>query len=168
MSNTVSDDLKLKLVRVFDAPRHLVFEACTQKEHIDQWMCPNGFTIPSSGGDFREGGKWHSLMISPGNERFSMNGTYEKIVPNELVVFTHAWEGDDGKPEHWTKVTMRFEDAGAGKTRLIFEQSIFLSVESRDRHVGGWTECLDKLGALLAKLQTEGACGGASLSPRVG
>ena len=35
-------DRSLKLERVFDAPRALVFEACWKKEHIDQWMCPNG------------------------------------------------------------------------------------------------------------------------------
>ena len=29
------------------------------------------------------------------------------------------------------------------------------SVESRDGHVGGWTQCLDKLGELLPKLQTK-------------
>jgi uncharacterized protein YndB with AHSA1/START domain len=50
---------------------------------------------------------------------------------------------------------MRFENAGAGKTKLTLEQSIFRSVESRDGHVGGWTQCLDKLGALLAKLQNK-------------
>jgi uncharacterized protein YndB with AHSA1/START domain len=146
-------DRSLKLVRIFDAPRKLVFEACTKKEHIAQWMAPRGFTVPSSGGDLREGGAWHFLMIAPDGERYPSNGIYRKIVPDELLVFTHAWEGDDGKPEHETTITMRFEDACEGKTRLVFEQSIFKSVESRDNHVGGWTQCLDKLGELLAKIQ---------------
>jgi uncharacterized protein YndB with AHSA1/START domain len=52
-------------------------------------------------------------------------------------------------------VTLRFEDAGAGKTKVTLEQSIFKSVESRDGHKGGWTECFDKLGELLEKLQTK-------------
>ena len=127
-------DRTLNLMRVFQAPRRLVFEACTKQEHLDQWMCPDGFTIPSSGGDFREGGKWHCLMISPNGERFPVSGIYKKIVPDELVVFSHAWEGDDGKPEHETTVTLRFEDAGPGKTKLTLEQSIFKSVESRNGH----------------------------------
>jgi uncharacterized protein YndB with AHSA1/START domain len=55
----------LKLERVFEAPRALVFEACSKKEHVDQWMCPNGFTIPTSSGDFRVGGKWRSDMRAP-------------------------------------------------------------------------------------------------------
>ena len=49
-------DRSLKLERVFDAPRALVFEVCSKTEHINRWMCPKGFTIPSSTGDFRVGG----------------------------------------------------------------------------------------------------------------
>jgi uncharacterized protein YndB with AHSA1/START domain len=146
----------LKFSRVFDAPRHLVFEACTLKEHTDVWMRPNDFTVAASGGDFREGGDWHSRIISPQGEPHTMLGAYKKIVPDELLVYTHAWEGDDGKPGHWTTVTMRFEDAGAGKTKLIFEQSVFRSIESRDSHMDGWTQGFDKLDALLAKRQGKG------------
>jgi uncharacterized protein YndB with AHSA1/START domain len=147
-------NLSLKLERVFHAPRALVFEACSKKEHLDQWMCPNGFTIASSSGDFRVGGKWNSRMLSPDGEPYPMEGVYQKIVTNELIVTSHTWIGDDGKPEHWTTLTLRFEDAGDGQTKLTLEQSIMRSQESRDNHVGGWTQCLDKLGDLLANLQT--------------
>jgi uncharacterized protein YndB with AHSA1/START domain len=146
-------DRTLKLTRVFNAPRRLVFEACTKKEHIDQWMCPNGFSMHSSNADLREGGKWHSLMISSDGKRYPHGGIYEKIVPDELLVFTDAWEDDDGRPEHWTTVTMRFEDDGDRRTKLMIEHSIFTSVESRKVHEGGWMECLDKLGALLTERQ---------------
>ncbi|MEJ0001042.1 MAG: SRPBCC domain-containing protein [Verrucomicrobiota bacterium] len=148
---TTPEQLKLSLTRVFAAPRELVFEACTKKEHMDRWMCPHGFTIPESGGELRAGGSWHCVMIAPNGERCPVAGVYEQVVPNELLVFTHAWEGDDGKPEHWTTVTMRFEDAGEGRTRLTLEQSVFRSQESRDRHVGGWTQCLEKLAGLLER-----------------
>jgi uncharacterized protein YndB with AHSA1/START domain len=146
-------DRSLKLERVFEAPRALVFEACSKKEHIDRWMCPANFTITSSSGDFRVGGKWHSNMRSSDGEAFPMEGVYEKIVENELIVTSHAWIGDDGKPEHWSTMTWRFEDAGPGKTRLTLEHVNLRSRESRDNHIGGWTQCLDKLEALLAEIQ---------------
>lgn len=146
-------DRSLKLERVFDAPRKLVFEACSRKEHIDRWMCPNNFTIASSGGDFRVGGKWHTDMRAPDGEAYPMEGVYEKIVENELIVTSHTWIGDDGKPEHWTTLTLRFEDAGAGKTRLTLEHVNLRTKESRDNHVDGWTQCIDKLGTLLAELK---------------
>jgi uncharacterized protein YndB with AHSA1/START domain len=146
-------DRSLKLERVFEAPRALVYEACSKKEHMDRWMCPNGFTTPTSHGEFRVGGKWSSTMKAPDGELIEMNGEYEKIVPNELIVTSHAWIGDDGKPEHWSTLSFRFEDAGAGKTRLIMEHTNLRTKESRDNHIGGWTQCLDKLGALLAEAQ---------------
>jgi uncharacterized protein YndB with AHSA1/START domain len=145
-------DRSLKLERLFDAPRPLVFEACSKKEHIDRWMCPHGFTVPASSGEFRVGGKWHHKMLAPDGEPHEMIGTYQQIVPNELIVSSHAWLGDDGEPEHWSTFTLRFEDAGAGKTKLTLEHANLRSIESRNNHVGGWTQCLDKLGTLLAEL----------------
>jgi len=149
-------DRSLKLERVFDAPRALVFEACSKTEHINRWMCPTGFTIPSSTGDFRVGGKWRSNMQAADGEPYPMEGVYEKIVANELIVTSHSWIGDDDKPEHWTTLTFRFEDAGPGKTRLIMEHVNLRSKQSRDNHIEGWTMCLDKLGPLLAELQKKG------------
>lgn len=146
-------DRSLVLTRVFDAPRHLVYEAWTKKEHLDQWCAPHGFTIPSSEGDFRVGGAWRTLMIAPNGEKYPVRGIYREIVQDELLVFTHMWEEDDGTPEHETIVTVRFADEG-GKTKVTLEQSIFKSVESRDGHNGGWSQCLERLDELLTKLQT--------------
>jgi uncharacterized protein YndB with AHSA1/START domain len=142
-------ELALRVSRVFDAPRPLVFEACSKPEHVDRWWAPRGFTMPGSRRDFREGGAWHCLMISPRGERCPASGVFEKIVPNELIVLTQGWEGDDGKAEHFTRITMRFEDAGPGRTKLTVEQATFKSVPSRDLHIGGWTECLENLGELV-------------------
>lgn len=147
-------DRSLVITRIFDAPRPLVFEAWTKKEHLDRWCAPHGFTIPFSEGDLRPGGVWRSLMIAPNGEKYPVKGVYREIVPNELLVFTHAWEEDDGTPEHETVVTVRFADEG-DKTRLTLEQSVFRSVESRNGHEGGWSQCLERLGTLLAGLKIE-------------
>jgi len=149
----VPADRSLVLTRVFDAPRHLVFAAWTDKEHIDRWMAPRGFTIPSSEGDLRPGGKWRCLMIAPNGEKYPVRGVYREVVQDELLVFTHVWEEDDGTPEHETVVTVRFVEEG-GKTKVTLEQATFKSVESRDGHKGGWTECLEKLAELLPQLKT--------------
>ena len=147
-------DLALVLTRVFDAPRRLVFDAWTKKEHLDQWCAPRGFTIPSSEGDLRPGGAWRCLMVAPNGDKYPVGGVYRKIVPDELLVFTHIWEEDDGTPEHETVVTVRFADEG-GKTKVTLEQTNLKSAESREGHKGGWTQCLDRLGELLAKLKAK-------------
>ena len=146
-------DLSLTLTRVFNAPRALVFDAWTKKEHLDRWSAPNGFTIPDYGADLRPGGAWHCLMIAPNGEKYPVNGVYLDVVPNELLVMTHGWVEDDGTRPHETIVTVRFADEN-GKTRVTFEQTNFKSIESRHGHEGGWTQCFDRLAEILPQLQT--------------
>lgn len=146
-----SAERTLTLTRVFDAPRRLVFEMWTKGEHLSRWSAPGGFTMRDAGSEIRPGGAWHICMISPTGEEYRAGGVYREIVQDELLVFTHAWEGDDGKPEHETQVTVRFADCGANRTEMRFEQACFKSVESRDSHAGGWSECFDKLADLLAE-----------------
>lgn len=141
-------DRALVITRVFDAPRSLVFQAWTRKEHLDRWCAPRGFTIPYSEGDLRPGGAWRCCMRSPDGVEHWLSGTYRAIVEDELLVFTHAWEDDHGKRGHETLVTVRFADQ-AGKTRLTFHQASFESIEARDGHAAGWSECLDRLSDYL-------------------
>jgi uncharacterized protein YndB with AHSA1/START domain len=62
--------------------------------------------------------------------------------------FTHAWDGPDGKPGHETHVTVKLEDL-AGKTKMTFRQVFFESAGQRDGHLGGWSQCFDRLEAHL-------------------
>jgi len=139
----------LVLTRILNAPRALVFAAWTEPEHIKQWSCPHGFTIPVAEGDFRVGGSWRTCMVKPDGEKLWLYGVYRDIRPVELLSFTHIWEEDDGTPENETLVTVQLEDLG-GKTKLTLTQQFFASVESRDGHEGGWTQCLEKLATHLA------------------
>lgn len=91
-------------------------------------------------------------MVAPDGVEHRLSGVYEEIVQDELIVFTHAWLDENGKRGHETVVTVRLEDEG-NKTRLTFEQAFFDSVESRDGHQGGWTQCFERLAELLTKLQ---------------
>lgn len=140
----------LEIVRVFDAPRELVFQAWVDPERMKEWSAPHDYRIGHNEGDVRPGGRWRASMVSK-EEEIWLGGVYREVVENERLVFTHAWEGEDGKPGHETVVTVRFEDAGEGKTRMIFRQAFFDSVDSRDGHEGGWDECFEKLDALLAR-----------------
>jgi uncharacterized protein YndB with AHSA1/START domain len=89
-------DRVLVLTRVFNAPRHLVFEAWTKKEHYDKWSCPRGFTMGESQADFRPGGGFAFVMIGPDGGKYSYSGRYREFVPDELLVMTHGWLEDDG------------------------------------------------------------------------
>jgi uncharacterized protein YndB with AHSA1/START domain len=145
-------DLSITVTRIFDAPRSLVYECWTKKEHMDKWCVPRGFTVAESHAVFEVGGEWRCVMIAPDGEKLPVGGVYHVIIPNELLAMSHIWEEDEGIPEHKTTLTVRFADEG-NKTRVTLEQSIFKSFESREGHRHGWTEALDVLGEHLAEIQ---------------
>jgi uncharacterized protein YndB with AHSA1/START domain len=143
-----AEDRTLVIERVFDAPVNLVWRAWTEQKHLDKWSAPRGYTITSSQGDPRPGGRWRCCMRTPEGEELWLGGVYREVVENKLLVMTHAWD-ENGKPGHETLVTVRFADLG-GKTRVTLEQTGFDSIESRDGHRSGWSECLDILAEHLA------------------
>ena len=150
-NNLAQVDDTLVIERVFDAPVDLVWKCWTERGHLETWSAPRGFTIPHSEGDLRPGGKWRCCMRAPNGNELWLGGVYREIVPNTLIVMTHAWE-EDGVPGHETLVTVRFADAG-GKTKVTLTQAGFDSAGSRDGHAGGWSECLDILAEHLAALR---------------
>jgi uncharacterized protein YndB with AHSA1/START domain len=153
-NNPVKETAEMKIVitRIFDAPRKLVYETWTKPEHLKKWSAPHGFTIPVSEGDLRVGGTWRACMIAPDGNKLWLSGVYREVVENELLVFTHAWENENGEPGPETLVTVRFADHGR-KTQLTFEQSGFASTESRDGHEGGWSQFFERLAEHLNELR---------------
>ncbi len=145
---TVTSERELTIARVFDAPRQLVFEVWTQPEHFARWLGPKDFTTTSCTINVRPGGTYRACIRSPSGQDHWMQGVYRSIVEPERLVFTFAWEDEDGQPKHETLVTVTFAQQD-GKTRLTFHQAIFESVESRDSHRSGWSECFDRLEAYL-------------------
>ncbi|GAA4128887.1 SRPBCC domain-containing protein [Aminobacter aganoensis] len=136
--------LSLEFSRVFDAPPALVFRMWSSPEHLTRWWGPKGFTSTCRTHEFRKGGRYHLLIH--GDDDNGMTGTFREIVDNEKIVFTFAWDHD---PDWQTLVTVTLKAEGDG-TRLTFRQEPFLDVETRDSHLGGWGECLDRLADALA------------------
>ena len=144
-----SADLELTITRIFDAPRELVFKAWTEHDRLMQWLCPKNFTVLFAEMDLRPGGAWRSGMRSPEGEEYVARGVYREIVEPERLVFTHAWEDEQGKPGNETLVTVTLAERGE-KTMMTFAQAGLLSVDSRDSHAEGWNEAFDNLSAHLA------------------
>jgi uncharacterized protein YndB with AHSA1/START domain len=141
---------EIRIERIYDAPRALVFRMWTDPAHMRAWSCPRGMTIPeASGGTADTGGSFRVVMQRADGGRHIMRGTYLEVRPIELISFTHQWEEDgwedNGGLSPRTVVTVRFEDADAGRTRLMFHQGFFRNEAIRDGHEAGWTESLDKL-----------------------
>ena len=145
----------LTITRVFDAPRELVFKAWTDSSHGSEWSAPRGFTVAALEADLRPGGAWRLCMRTPEGKELWVGGVYREIVPPVRIVSTHAWQNPDGTPGHETLMTVDLAARG-DRTEMTFRQTGFESVEDRDGHREGWSECFDRLEEHLAGVDSTG------------
>ena len=138
------NDNVLEMERLIPAPPERVFEYWTEPELVAKWFGPGEFDVPSSDLDLRPGGKWRTTIRSPEGQLRTVSGVYSKIEPPRRLVFTWAWNDDNGVRGHETQVTVTLEPTPGG-TRLRLVQEDFQNREVRDRHNGGWASSLSKL-----------------------
>ena len=125
---TTPSDLEICMTRVFDAPRHLVFDAMTKPEHVKQWWgrLGEGYSVPVCEIDLRVGGRWRFVNRHPNGE-VAFYGEYREITPPSRLVFTEIFEQ---YPDSVSVVTSDFTDED-GKTRLTATVR-YPSLEVRD------------------------------------
>ena len=108
-------DSTIRMTRLFDAPRELVFEAMTRPEHVVQWWgrLGDGYSVPVCEIDLRIGGRWRFVNRHPQGEA-AFHGEYREIDPPGHVVFTEIFEDF---PDAVSVVTGDLTEEGT-KTRL--------------------------------------------------
>ena len=147
----VTKDIKLEITRVIRASRQRVFDAWTRPEYVRQWFSPGGnITMRDAAMDLRDGGSYRLQMQGTNEECDSstegrrdtlVTGTYRKVVPHELLVFTWNLNWDDSGE---TLVTVAFRDVEGGtEVRLTHER--FATEKLRDQHEAGWANGLASL-----------------------
>ena len=108
-------DNEIVLTRLFDAPRHLVFEAMTKPEHIRRWWgnLGDGYSVPICEVDLRVGGAWRFVNRHPNGEA-EFYGVYREIAPPDRLVFTEIYAPF---PDGESVVSAVFTEE-SGKTRM--------------------------------------------------
>lgn len=144
-------DREIVLTRVFNAPRHLVFEAFTKPELLKRWFGPHGWSLTTCEVDFRIGGGFRFIMQGPKGEEMGMRGTYREIVPPERSVHMESFDDFPGESE----VTSTFIEKD-GKTTLT-AVVLYPSKEVRDAVIKsgmehGAAESYDRLAEMLLSL----------------
>lgn len=129
---TTPSDREIVLTRVFDAPRHLVFEAMTKPEHIRKWwgILDDQHSVTVCDVDFRVGGTWRYVGRGPQGE-YAFHGKYLEINAPERVVFTEIFEPFEDSP---SVVTSVLKEEGR-KTRFT-ATCVYPSKEVRDMVIG--------------------------------
>jgi uncharacterized protein YndB with AHSA1/START domain len=151
---TTPSDQEIRMTRLFDAPRDLVFEAMTRPEHVKRWWgrLGEGYSVPVCEIDLRPGGKWRFVNRHPHGEAV-FYGEYREITPPSRLVFTEIFEPF---PDSVSVVTTEFADEG-GKTRLTATVQ-YPSLEVREMVLGtgmakGAAISYDRLEDLVAELR---------------
>ena len=145
-------DRELVVMRTFDGPARLVFEAWTKPDLFKRWWGPKsmGMSLRSCEMDVRTGGGYR-LVFSNGMEFF---GKYLEVIPPSRLVWTNE-EGGDGGPV----TTVTFEERD-GKTLLVMHE-LYPSKEALDAAGTGAAEGMAELfGQLDEFLVTLGSKGG--------
>ena len=159
---TAATDLRLE--RLLDAPRDLVWKAWTDPEHIKRWWAPRPYETPECEIDLRTGGKFRTLMTGP--EGFHEEGTacILEVEPGKRIVWTSALR-DGFRPNSFPPegcgafpftAIHTFEDAGDGKTRYT-ATVLHRNEEDAKTHAemgfhDGWGTCADQLGEVAKDL----------------
>jgi uncharacterized protein YndB with AHSA1/START domain len=154
---TTPSDREIRMTRVFDAPRDLVFEAHTSCEHMSNWWGPRKYEISSCEIDFRPGGAWRIVQRGPSGDEHGFRGKFREIVRPERIVWTFEYEG---MPGHVSVDTLTLEEQD-GKT-VLTANSVFSSVEDRDGMLqsgmeSGAAETWDRLAEYLEELRQTAA-----------
>lgn len=140
----------LTLRRDLKAPIGKVWRAWTDPEALRRWFFPaDEIVFESVEVDLCVGGRWRIVGRMPDGERHRVGGSYREIVPQTRLVFSWAWEST---PERESLVTVTLRQDGP-LTRLTLTHDRFFDEAARDRHEGGWTGTLDRLGRVLAPVQ---------------
>jgi uncharacterized protein YndB with AHSA1/START domain len=122
--------------RVFDAPRHLVFEAMTRPEHVRVWWCcMPGMTMPVCEIDFRVGGRYRYVSRGADGSEFGFHGVYREIVVPRRIVHTEIFEPF---PDEETVCTVTLDERD-GKTYYACH-ILHKTTEGRDGHVSSGME----------------------------
>jgi len=127
-----TEDREIVIARVFNAPRDFVFKAFTDRDDVDQWYGPDGFTTTTIDMDVRPGGEWNYLMRHEKYGEFRNRIRYRQVVRPERLQYTHD-SGVDGDPSAF-EVTVLFEMQGK-KTKVTM-RSVFRTVAEMEKVKG--------------------------------
>ncbi|MFN7916337.1 MAG: SRPBCC family protein [Vicinamibacterales bacterium] len=147
-------DVEIRITRLFNAPRELVFDAMTQPAHVRQWwgQLGEGYSVPVCTIDLRVGGRWEFVNRHPGGD-VTFYGEYLEIERPSRLVFTEIFAA---YPDVVSTVSTDYtEERGGTRMTAIVR---YPSREVRDAVISSGMEkgagvSYDRLEDLLASLQ---------------
>ncbi|WP_394553484.1 SRPBCC domain-containing protein [Agromyces sp. MMS24-JH15] len=151
------DAVGFEIVRVFDAPRELVWQLWTTEADAEDWWHPRGIEIKpgSVRVDARPGGEYAYTMVNPADgSEYPTAGVYREVSPFSRLVFT--WGGPDDDDADRPLITVDLDDLGDGRTGMRFRVDGVAAGPGDDMY-DGWASAHDVLAERLADAQAGAA-----------
>ncbi|HEY9774249.1 MAG TPA: SRPBCC family protein [Planktothrix sp.] len=117
---TKNKSAELKIIRIFDAPVDVVWDAWTDPEQAAKWWGPRGFTITHISKDLRPGGHWKYTMHGPDGTDYPNITKYFEVEKYKKLVYDHG--GTEENPPLF-RVTVLFSESG-DKTKMDMTMSL--------------------------------------------
>jgi uncharacterized protein YndB with AHSA1/START domain len=138
----------LRLERRIARTPEACFDLWTRPDEVARWWGPRDdagrpFKAKVEAWSAVPGKPWAITMIAPDGTRYPQSGKMLEVTRPHLLRFTFGWV-TDGQRGPETEIRVTFMPKGSG-TLMIFEQIGFVDTATRDGHIKGWEECLDRL-----------------------
>ena len=149
---TTPSDREIRMERVFNAPRALVYDAFTKPELLKRWFGPDGWSLTTCEIDLRVGGAWRFVLTGPGGARMGMSGEWQELTPPFGSV--HVERFDDYPGESVVTSVLTETDGRTTLTATV----LYPSKEVRDIVIAsgmanGAGQSYDKLADTLAAIK---------------
>jgi uncharacterized protein YndB with AHSA1/START domain len=121
----------------------------TDADELARWWGPKGFTAASVELDARVGGRYRIEMQPPEGGTFWLGGEFREVDPPVRLAYTFRYEEPDPDDrENLVVVTLRDQ---VDVTEVVVEHGPFATEARRALHDEGWTDCLDRLAAVVTR-----------------
>jgi uncharacterized protein YndB with AHSA1/START domain len=156
---TMQGDREIVMTRVFDAPRHLVFDAWTKPELVRRWLTgPPGWSMPVCEIDLRVGGRYRYVWRHPDRPEMGMGGVHLEIVAPERIVATQLFDQDwTGGEAVGTLVLIEKDGKTTATNTVLYASREVRDVVIKTGMAEGVNMSYNRLAEFLATQRAQGA-----------
>lgn len=123
---------EINLIRIYNAPVKVVWDAWTDPKKAAKWWGPRGFTITTHSKDLRPGGTWNYTMHGPDGVDYENITLYHEVEKYSRLVYDH---GANKTQPPLFRVTVLFSEEN-GMTTM--DMTMSLATEEAAKQIKGF------------------------------
>jgi uncharacterized protein YndB with AHSA1/START domain len=122
----------IRMTRVFEAPRELVWREWTDPEAFADWFGGPEYEVPLD---------TVSMLVGPDRREIHWKGVYRVVEEPERLVFTLS----DRPGDAYELITVVLTELGGGRTEMLFTQHGHMTPEQYENAAQGWGGFFDRI-----------------------